>query len=36
MLLFGNDYEYSDLSKAEIDFDLMDDIMKYIRENTDI
>lgn len=36
MLLFGNDYEYADLQKAEIDFDLMDDIMKYIHENTEI
>ena len=36
MLLFGNDYEFSELQQAEIDFDLMDDIIKHIRETTDI
>jgi hypothetical protein len=33
MFLFGNDFEFADRDTADIQFSLMDDVIKYINES---
>ena len=35
MILFGDDFEFSNYANTELDYNMLDDIIKFINENTE-